>query len=254
MLNKKKILIYGDSPLDGYPSYADTINEICKLLKDTYEIYIIAYSGAGFHKNEIYTVLPNIRLFTGSKNALFIPENIEYYSNIIHPDVILVHTDTNLFVANLDDRKYIKEFIETSKIPFFLYAVIDGIPIPQKDRDFFNIVNKYGKVITFSNFAHEAYKNSEYIPHGVDLEYFKPLENREELRTKCGIRKDDIVIGFVGSCTTRKQPFRFLNLIKRLQSEYGDKIKCIFNINDIPVIKEYIYDNNIKIESDILSY
>jgi len=240
---KKKIIIYGDSPQGGYISYADTISEICKLIKDEYEIYILAFTGDNY-SCELYTVLPSIMAFSNNKMALSPADNLIYYSQLIKPDLILVHTDTNLFSRN---RKQLHDFLEKSKIPFFLYAVIDGLPIPRKDRDFYEMVNEHGRVITFSEFAHNEI-DSVYIPHGVDFNYFKPLDNRDELRTICGIKKDDIVIGFVGSGTQRKQPFRFLNLVKRLQNEYGDKIKCVFNMSsEAQAINEYIFDNEIDL-------
>jgi hypothetical protein len=141
----KKILMYGDSPTGGYKSYADTIGEICKLLKDIYEIYIIAYSGEGYQKTEGYTVLPQIENFfkEGEQihQPLSVPKNIEYYSNLIKPDIIFVHTDSNMFTSNIQDRTDLKEFLIRSNIPLILYAVIDGLPIPPRDKEMFDFIN-----------------------------------------------------------------------------------------------------------------
>jgi glycosyltransferase involved in cell wall biosynthesis len=243
----KKILIYSDNPQGGFRSYADNISEICKLLKGFYEIYIIACGGGNYSKGD-YTILPQIENFINGENhhheRLSAVKNIEYYSNIINPDIIFVHTDSNILTTLVQDRNDLKQFLIKSNIPLILYAVIDGLPIPPRDREMFDFINQHGKVVTFSKFAKEAYPNSVYIPHGVDLEYFKPLPNRKELRNNCGISDNDIVIGFVGTPTQRKQPHRYFNLCKRLQEE--SNIKCCFLSQPNEVLQEHVFNNKIK--------
>lgn len=57
----------------------------------------------------------------------------------------------------------------------------------------------------------EEYKvpNIKKIPHGVDLETFKPLENREELKIKNGLA-GRFVVGFVGRNQIRKMNDRLV--------------------------------------------
>jgi glycosyltransferase involved in cell wall biosynthesis len=243
----KKILIYSDNPIYGYKSYADNISEICKLLKDNYEIYIIACGGGDYLKTESYIVFPQIEVFSGQNNheRLSAAKNIEYYSNLVKPDVIFFHTDTNVITMSMQDRKDLMQFLTNSNIPFIIYAVIDGLPIPTRDKDMFDFINQHGRVVTFSKFAKEAYPNSDYIPHGIDLDYFKPLINRKEIRNKCGISDDDVVIGFLGTPTQRKQPHRYFNLCKRLQNEYPN-VKCCFFSQKNDVLAEHIHNHNIK--------
>lgn len=243
---KKKILIYGDSPVGGYRSYADTISEICKLIRDEYEIYIVALTGSGYLKNDNFTILPQIKELVNAQIGA--PQNIEYYSNLINPDVILIHSDSNLFTYHKFDRNFMYKFVSTSKIPIIFYAVIDGLPIPERDLHLFNLINSNGgRVVTFSKFANAAYPTSSYIPHGVNVDYFKPSLNRKEWREELGVKDTDVVIGFVGGYNARKQPFRFLNLMLRLQKEYGDSVKGIFLSDPDELCSEYISDNKINL-------
>jgi FkbM family methyltransferase len=58
------------------------------------------------------------------------------------------------------------------------------------------------KKVCFSDFAKglldkDGIENT-MIPHGVDTKIFKPLKNREELREKSGIGKNDFIVGTVG--------------------------------------------------------
>ena len=53
-------------------------------------------------------------------------------------------------------------------------------------------------------FSEHDIKHLHYIPHGVDLDIYCPLDNKEEIRTKYKIN-NKFVIGFVGRNQRRKQ-------------------------------------------------
>jgi glycosyltransferase involved in cell wall biosynthesis len=63
-----------------------------------------------------------------------------------------------------------------------------------------NVVEASGSaLIAMSRFGEGNFRRAGfdpvYVPHGIDLDTFRPAENRDELRTALGITDDDFVIG-----------------------------------------------------------
>jgi 1,2-diacylglycerol 3-alpha-glucosyltransferase len=66
-----------------------------------------------------------------------------------------------------------------------------------------------------------------YIPNGVNIGQFCPLEDKKPVRKKFGIPEEDIVLLSVGRLTHQKQPHTMIEVFSRLEKELGDVTLCI---------------------------
>jgi len=229
-----KILIFGDRTED-FSSYSIMTKSFVDIFKE-HELYLIALSSNNIITNEDHTELPVIRNCGGRETPsteFTFTDNLYLYSKLIKPDLVFVHVDTNTLI---DDVEALNDFAKLN-IPYVLYAVIDGFPIPKRDIRFYNWINKHGRVITFSKFAHNLI-DSEYIPHTIDLDFFKPMN----------LKKEKLTIGCVATCTERKSPYMLMKTYKRLKDKYGDEIQFIYHSRNItPLIANFITENKLKI-------
>lgn len=100
--------------------------------------------------------------------------------------------------------EYIPHLEERKAVAWISYFPIDGYPIPP---DWHSWIRNIDVPVTFSRFSYDLIKdvlgkNPVFIPHGVDTENFKPLNQKKEL--KKNIIGDDSK--FVVGCVARNQP------------------------------------------------
>ncbi|MDB4314560.1 hypothetical protein N9955_00875 [bacterium] len=93
-----------------------------------------------------------------------------------------------------------------NKIPKIIWTTIDSIPLLDETNHLHNNVEK---MLVWASFAEEEMKklgmnNVETLHGAVNYSNFKPLENRQEIRSKFKIKEDDFVIGFVFKNQLRK--------------------------------------------------
>jgi len=101
-------------------------------------------------------------------------------------------------------------------INFVPYAIIDHSPVSSL------ITSKLQtafKVLVPSRFAQRELRQvgiqSVYVPHGVDTEIFKPLEDKVACRKLFGLKPDDYVIGIVAMNRVRKMIPQMMKGYKR---------------------------------------
>ena len=93
------------------------------------------------------------------------------------PDVLWFMTDPRFYVWLWDMENEIR-----SLVPMIYYHVWDNFPLPKFNRNFY-LSNDY--IATISKVTDEIVKNvspeveSKYIPHAVDTEIFRPMEDEE---------------------------------------------------------------------------
>lgn len=61
-----------------------------------------------------------------------------------------------------------------------------------------------------------------YIPNGVDIERFKPADDKKRLRQKFNLPENDIIILSLGRVTEQKEPYRLINVFSLIEKEIKD--------------------------------
>ncbi|WP_413854627.1 glycosyltransferase family 4 protein [Candidatus Ruminimicrobium bovinum] len=59
----------------------------------------------------------------------------------------------------------------------------------------------------------------DYVDNGIDTEYFKPIENKIELKKKLNLPTDKKIFIWCGSFIERKDPITLVNVIKQIKNE-----------------------------------
>lgn len=75
-----------------------------------------------------------------------------------------------------------------------------------------------------THLAKQGYLRLRVWGRGVNVELFSPKKRNESLRTKLGIKKEQIVILWVGRCVKEKRHDIFIEVLKRLENKYPSKV------------------------------
>lgn len=125
-----------------------------------------------------------------------------------NPDIvrqILDFDDIDAVWAMTDPRFYgwlfnMMDEIHDRGIPTFYYHVWDCDPIPKYNKPAYDSCSFIGCI---SKLTHKIVtelcgpKNCQYIPHGLDLDIFKPISNEERIKAKHEIFKGNLDNKFV---------------------------------------------------------
>jgi glycosyltransferase involved in cell wall biosynthesis len=204
--------------------------------------------------------------------------NVEFLRQIIareNPDAIMLITDpryfTWLFNAEQEFRK---------KIPITYLNIWDDYPAPMYNSAYYEACDllmgiskqtvNINKIVLGDKAKNKIFK---YIPHGLDHNEYKPLDDNDEGLKK--FKKDflngenpDFVLFFNSRNIRRKQipdaMLAFRALLDSLPKEKADKCKFILHTEirsdhgtDLRKVKEYLFDesypNAIKFSTNKLS-
>jgi glycosyltransferase involved in cell wall biosynthesis len=249
--------------------------------------------GAGINHHEagkFVDVNEDARQKTGVKDAelKIIPYNS--YGDIVilrkilsemKIDAILHFTDPHYWQWLYDAEHEIRQ-----QVPILYYHIWDNVPDPTYNKDYYEscdwlgciskltygIVNRVGKMEDGIRKPLEDWQIS-YVPHGINENVFKPLEDKELVDVKKGLFGDkeyDFVLFFNNRNIRRKQPSDVIESFKlfcdKLTKEQSDKCVLVMhtspidnNGTDLYAVKDKIcsdYDvvfSTNKIESDILN-
>jgi glycosyltransferase involved in cell wall biosynthesis len=249
--------------------------------------------GAGINHNEFgkfVDVNADVREKTGVADAelKIIPYNS--YGDIImlrkilsefKIDAILHFTDPHYWQWLYDAEHEIRQ-----QVPILYYHIWDNVPDPTYNKDYYEscdwlgciskltygIVNRVGKMEDGIRKPLEDYQIS-YVPHGINENVFKPLEDNEIVDVKIelfGDKEYDFVLFYNNRNIRRKQPSDVIESFKlfcdKLTKEQSEKCVLLMhtapidnNGTDLYAVKDKIcpdYDvvfSTKKIESDILN-
>ncbi len=183
MTKKIKVLTLGDHPLS--PSGVGTQTKyVCEALLNSGKFEIISLGGAIKHQNynpvkvepygDNWTVIPIDGYGT--------PEMIRSILRTEKPDIVWFMTDPRFYQWLWAIENEIRPLV-----PLVYYHVWDNIPYP-----FFNRISyeSTDKIVTISKVTDDIVRNvspntqTEYLPHAVNSDLFKPLdeETTENLR------------------------------------------------------------------------
>lgn len=249
--------------------------------------------GAGINHHEagkFVDVNEDVRQKTGVKDAelKIIPYNS--YGDIVilrkilsemKIDAILHFTDPHYWQWLYDAEHEIRQ-----QVPILYYHIWDNVPDPTYNKDYYEscdwlgciskltygIVNRVGKMEDGIRKPLEDWQIS-YVPHGINENVFKPLEDKELIDVKKGLFGDkdyDFVLFFNSRNIRRKQPSDVIESFKlfcdKLTKEQSDKCVLVMhtapidnNGTDLYAVKDKICPNydvvfsTNKIESDTLN-
>jgi glycosyltransferase involved in cell wall biosynthesis len=164
------------------------------------------------------------------------------------PDAILHFTDPHYWQWLYDNEHEIRQ-----QVPILFYHIWDDLPDPQYNRDYYEscdwigcisrqtygIVNRVGKrsdVITFNPLQDWQI---DYVPHGVNPNIFKPLDNitPEVYNYVCRGKEYDFILFFNNRNIRRKQPSDVMYAYKLFcdQLPYEKAKKCLLFMQTAPV-------------------
>jgi glycosyltransferase involved in cell wall biosynthesis len=249
--------------------------------------------GAGINHHEagkFVDVNEDARQKTGIKDAelKIIPYNS--YGDIVmlrkilsemKIDAILHFTDPHYWQWLYDSEHEIRQ-----QVPILYYHIWDNLPDPMYNKDYYEscdwlgciskltygIVNRVGKMEDEFRKPLQDWQIS-YVPHGINQDTFKPLEDKELIDVKKGLFGDkeyDFVLFFNSRNIRRKQPSDVIESFKlfcdKLTKEQSDKCVLVMhttpidnNGTDLYAVRDKICPNydvvfsTNKIESDVLN-
>jgi len=198
--DKIRILSFGDNPKmsTGYGCVWDNLLTRWAKLKPNWEFMHVGWQNTDRpHKRaEGYTMLPR------SKNGWGF-DIVANYLMKHKPDILITLADIGKqsgFIPGVNNARK-----SGWKGKWIMYSPID---CHQWALHWDEILMASDVNVAMSNFGGELFKsrnvpNVKIIPHGVDINKYKPLEDREQLRTRFGIN-NKFVLGFVGRNQVRK--------------------------------------------------
>ena len=231
-----KILTISDSPfLDT--GFASATRNICQNLPDDIQIYSIGLYDSRqseniktYNKRALpWTIFPcgNEKEFIKGKyndiTKIYEKSKYTYILEEVNPDYILIILDiwkADSFMKTYSINTNGQLVDKNVQYPVILYAHIESDPLPiitdtingkvnwveTLDKAFHIVVNgPFGKRVIEKRLKEKG-KNIEnkvtIIPNGINLDIFKPIENKNKQILKC--KDNDFLIGFFSRMNARK--------------------------------------------------
>ena len=216
---KPKLLICSDSPFID-TGFGRVAREIGVGLQER-GLYEVAYH-AWYHE---YTdkVVP-CRIYTTDRTNYQLLEADKYgkysYDKVVDdfkPDVVLTIGDTWMIDHIVPRPRNYK---------LLCYVPIDSVPIR---TDWLTLFAKADRLVTYGYFGAQAFRfyAPDYplssVPHGVDINVFKPLENTDR---SCLQATGKFVVGCVARNSTRKNLPRLLKAFKKFVTASSSCERC----------------------------
>lgn len=288
-MKKKKILLLSDD-LRMTSGIATMSKEI---VMGTIHKFDWVQLGAAIKHPEfgkIVDVNEDVRKRTGVEDAnlKIIPWNgygdIQIIRRLIkdeQPDAILHFTDPHYWQWLYDNEHEIRQ-----QVPLLFYHIWDDLPDPLYNKNYYEsvdwlgciskqtygIVHRVGKKIIHSTQKPLEDWQISYVPHGINPDTFKPLDNVSEdvLKLIHGDKKYDFVLFYNNRNIRRKQPsdviYSYKLFCDKLPKEKAEKCLLLMhtaavdeNGTDLPAVIEALcpdYDvkfTGLKLEQDVLN-
>ncbi|TRZ53015.1 MAG: glycosyltransferase family 1 protein [Dehalococcoidia bacterium] len=72
-----------------------------------------------------------------------------------------------------------------------------------------------------------------YIPNGVNVERFKPADDKKRLRGKFNLSENDIIVLSLGRLTEQKEPYRLIRVFSLVEKEIKDITVVIAGVGEL---------------------
>jgi len=230
-MKKKKIFVIADHPFSPSGVGTQTKHVIESLIK-TEEYSFVCFGGAIKHENyqpqkidpygddwKIYPV-----------DGYGTQETVRSIIRTEKPDMLWFMTDPRFFPWLWEIEDEIR-----SLIPMVYYHVWDNYPYPDFNKVWYNSCDH---VACISKVTHDIVKtvapetDSQYLPHAVDSNIFKPLAEEEidNLKEQAGIEKDKFIVFWNNRNARRKQSGSLIFWFNKFLDRVGrDKAKLIMH-------------------------
>jgi glycosyltransferase involved in cell wall biosynthesis len=164
------------------------------------------------------------------------------------PNAILHFTDPHYWQWLYDNEHEIRQHV-----PILYYHIWDNIPDPKFNRDYYEscdwlgciskltygVVNRVGKIDNKITFKPLNETQIDYVPHGINSDIFKPIQNINHVVDKMinGKKKYDFILFYNNRNIRRKQPSDVIHSYKL----FCDKLpknkseKCLLLMHTSPV-------------------
>ena len=189
------------------------------------------------------------------------------------PDAILHFTDPHYWQWLYDNEHEIRQ-----QVPILFYHIWDDLPDPHYNRDYYEscdwlgciskqtygIVHRVGK--STRELTHRPLKDWQisYVPHGINKDVFKPLEDNDEEMKKFihGDKEYDFVLFFNNRNIKRKQPsdviYTYKMFCDTLPKDKSDKCLLLMHTASVDkngtdlvaVVNELCPDYDVKFTND----
>jgi glycosyltransferase involved in cell wall biosynthesis len=187
-----KIIYMSDSPTIS-TGYGRVSKELTVALHNAgHEVEVIGWGYQGEPHDFPFKIIP-----CNSHQDNFGEDILSQYIRENKPDILFTLGDPWMteYVPHLEERR---------TVCWISYFPIDGYPVPPNWHSWMKNIDV---PVVFSKFSFGLVKeilgrNPVYIPHGVDTDVFKPLDNVSELRQQILGRDDWFIVG----CVARNQP------------------------------------------------
>jgi glycosyltransferase involved in cell wall biosynthesis len=226
MTDKKKILMLSDHPLST-SGVGTQARWLIQGLLETGKYSFRCFGGAVKHENyDVVTVTPDfiIKPTDGFGDKNMIRKVIAQE----RPDALLLFTDPRFFMFVFEMAEEIH-----SICPITYNHLWDNVPVPEFNKviyeecDLVNCIN----YPTYEFVSNWFPNKTNYIPHAVPKELFKPLPVSETQKFKTQIlgpnRDDHFIVTFVSRNAKRKMPsdviYSFKMFLEELQQKFGHK-------------------------------
>jgi glycosyltransferase involved in cell wall biosynthesis len=253
---KKKILLLSDD-LRMTSGIATMSKEIVLGTLHKYDWVQLGASVKHPEVGKIVDVNDDVRKRTGIEDAnlKIIPYNGYGDINIIRrlldeekPDAILHFTDPHYWQWLYDNEHEIRQ-----RVPILYWHIWDDLPDPQYNRNFYESCDWIGNISKQTyGIVHRVGKKTDkvtykpledwqisYVPHGINPETFKPLDDISENITNFvhGDKKYDFVLFYNNRNIRRKQPsdviYSFKLFCDKLPKEKSDKCLLLMHTNPV---------------------
>lgn len=161
------------------------------------------------------------------------PDMLRQTLAIERPDVLLLFTDPRFFIWVWEMEDEIHQIC-----PIAYWHVWDNLPVPKFNQvlyDSTDLINCHSHA-TYSYVKDMAPGRTNFIPHALPSEIFKPIENKLEVKglkqqILGNTRKDDFVLFWVNRNAKRKRPNDLLwawqLFVKKVKEKYGRSDVCL---------------------------
>jgi glycosyltransferase involved in cell wall biosynthesis len=208
-----KIVYMSDSPTVS-TGYGRVSKELTVALHNAgHEIIVIGWGYQGEPHDYPFEIVP-----CNTHRENFGEDKLASIIQDYRPDILFTLGDPWMsdFVPHMEERK---------TLCWISYFPIDGYPIPPEWHSWLKNIDI---PVVFSKFSFGLVKeilgrNPFYIPHGVDTEVFKPLEDTKSIKQDI-LGRDDL---FVVGCVARNQPRKNLPALFKAFAKFAQ------NKNDV---------------------
>ncbi len=252
---KKKILLLSDD-LRSTSGVATMSRELVLGTVDTFDWVQL---GAMINHPDVGKIIDlndDVRKKTGvtDANVKIYPNN--GYGDITHlrrllnaekPDAILHFTDPHYWQWLYDNEHEIRQ-----RVPILFYHIWDNLPDPDYNRDYYEscdwlgciskqtygIVHRVGKIKT--SITHKPLEDWQitYVPHGINEDVFKPIEEYDDVKKLiCGEKDYNFILFYNNRNIRRKRPSDIIASYKIFCDGLSKKNaeKCLLLLHTAPM-------------------